>query len=228
VMGKAGPGAVEADAGMDAVQRRLMFEDEWVASVPLIPSISLVALVWSTCAARWCFFLLLACLHARCFLLSIIRDKASNRKLFLSSIGWSLTDSGCDRGWETVVQSNRSFDFVCRDVCQLTEIPNFHRRCILVDEQDNVVGHESKYNCTWQRVNPSIPFNYVWLRFSKHDFDIGAGYCFLMVLCWYKYPNFHVWLGLVLISSAGTICFLLLSHVYIWLKPELYWFLLWL
>jgi isopentenyl-diphosphate delta-isomerase len=47
-MGKAGPGAVEADAGMDAVQRRLMFEDE----------------------------------------------------------------------------------------------------CILVDEQDNVVGHESKYNCT--------------------------------------------------------------------------------
>jgi len=28
VMGKAGPGSVEADAGMDAVQRRLMFEDE--------------------------------------------------------------------------------------------------------------------------------------------------------------------------------------------------------
>ena len=28
VMGKAGPGAVDADAGMDAVQRRLMFEDE--------------------------------------------------------------------------------------------------------------------------------------------------------------------------------------------------------
>ena len=28
VMGKAGPGTVEADAGMDAVQRRLMFEDE--------------------------------------------------------------------------------------------------------------------------------------------------------------------------------------------------------
>ncbi|PUZ65986.1 hypothetical protein GQ55_3G269900 [Panicum hallii var. hallii] len=30
VMGKAGPGAVEADAGMDAVQRRLMFEDECI------------------------------------------------------------------------------------------------------------------------------------------------------------------------------------------------------
>ncbi|CAN6346829.1 unnamed protein product [Urochloa humidicola] len=30
VMGKAGPGAVDADAGMDAVQRRLMFEDECI------------------------------------------------------------------------------------------------------------------------------------------------------------------------------------------------------
>jgi len=30
VMGKAGPGSVEADAGMDAVQRRLMFEDECI------------------------------------------------------------------------------------------------------------------------------------------------------------------------------------------------------
>ncbi|OEL12654.1 Isopentenyl-diphosphate Delta-isomerase I, chloroplastic [Dichanthelium oligosanthes] len=30
VMGKAGPGAVDADAGMDSVQRRLMFEDECI------------------------------------------------------------------------------------------------------------------------------------------------------------------------------------------------------
>ncbi|CAN6351004.1 unnamed protein product [Urochloa humidicola] len=30
VMGKAGPGAVDADSGMDAVQRRLMFEDECI------------------------------------------------------------------------------------------------------------------------------------------------------------------------------------------------------
>ncbi|XP_062181670.1 isopentenyl-diphosphate Delta-isomerase I, chloroplastic-like isoform X2 [Phragmites australis] len=30
VMGKAGPGAVDTDAGMDAVQRRLMFEDECI------------------------------------------------------------------------------------------------------------------------------------------------------------------------------------------------------
>ncbi|CAL4893583.1 unnamed protein product [Urochloa decumbens] len=30
VMGKAGPGAVDADAGMNAVQRRLMFEDECI------------------------------------------------------------------------------------------------------------------------------------------------------------------------------------------------------
>jgi hypothetical protein len=66
----------------------------------------------------------------------------------------------------------------------LADTPNFHCRCILVDEQDNVVGHESKYNCTWPRANPSIPFNYAWLRFSKHDFDIRTGYCFLMVLCW--------------------------------------------
>jgi hypothetical protein len=46
VMGKSGTADAEADAGMDAVQRRLMFDDEWVPRAP--------SLVPSTCSLLGC------------------------------------------------------------------------------------------------------------------------------------------------------------------------------
>jgi hypothetical protein len=47
-----------------------------------------------------------------------------------------------------------------------------------VDEQDNVIGHESKYNCTSPRTNPPIPFKTRVVAFFKIDCDIGIAVVF--------------------------------------------------
>lgn len=48
-----------------------------------------------------------------------------------------------------------SVSLACGEVSNIGHLVSLYR-CILVDEKDTVIGHDSKYNCKWSLSSKSI------------------------------------------------------------------------
>lgn len=125
-------GDVAADSAMDAVQRRLMFEDEFVPSPFISLSWFLILALRVFEILGFGFYLMMEFVlvyflsfHLGLMVVGLCLDLVSVSCLFVL-MGWIFLGS--------------------ITLC----------RCILVDENDHVVGHESKYNCKSKFLLPHL------------------------------------------------------------------------